>query len=175
MRPRRTFWIGLLAAGMLAAVFMWLAPPQLGGSTIFSATVGNSMEPLFHKGDLALVRPASSYNVGDIVLYESPVLRRPVLHRILVIQGGHYYFKGDNNHFVDPGYVTRDELLGKLWIHLPKVGIGLSFLGKPSHAGGLAGLAVLALLLGGTKSETRRRSRRRRRPTHRWRPPVNPS
>jgi signal peptidase I len=171
MRPRRTLWLGLLAAGVLAAAFVWLAPPQLGGSTIFSATVGNSMEPMFHKGDLALVRPASSYAVGDIVLYESPVLHRPVLHRILVIQGAHYYFKGDNNAFVDPGYVTRDELLGKLWIHLPRVGVGLSFIGKPAHAGGLAGLAILVLLLGGSKVEDRRR-RRSGRSTPGWRPPV---
>jgi signal peptidase I len=170
MRPRRSLWLGLLAAGVVVAAFFWLAPPQLGGNTIFSATVGTSMEPLFHKGDLALVRPASSYNVGDIVLYESPVLHRPVLHRILVIQGGHYYFKGDNNDFVDPGYVTRDELLGKLWIHLPKVGVGLSFIGKPAHAGALGGLAVLVLLLGGSRAEGRRR--RRRRATPGWSPPV---
>jgi signal peptidase I len=162
MHPRRSLWLGLLAAGVVVAVLVWLAPPQLGGSTIYSATVGTSMEPLFHKGDLALVRPASSYHVGDIVLYESPILHRPVLHRILVIQHGLYYFKGDNNSFVDPGYVTRDELLGKLWIHLPKVGVGLSFIGEPAHAGALAGLAVLVLLLGGSSTGSRRRRRRGR-------------
>jgi signal peptidase I len=161
MRPRRSLWFGLLAAGLLAAVLIWVAPPQLGGSTTYSSTVGTSMEPMFHKGDLALVRPASSYAVGDIVLYQSPILHRPVLHRILVIQDGLYYLKGDHNDFVDPGYVTRDELLGKLWAHLPKVGVGLSFIGKPAHAGALAGLAVLALLLGGPRTSSRRRRRRR--------------
>ena len=97
----------------------------------------------------------------DVVLYQSPILHRPVLHRILVIQDGVYYFKGDHNDFVDPGYVTRDELLGKLWTHVPKVGIGLSFIGKPAHAGVLAGLAVFALMLGGPKPSSRRRRRRR--------------
>ena len=161
MRPRRSPWPGLLATGVVVAVLVWLAPPQLGGSTIYTATVGTSMEPMFHKGDLALVRPASSYRVGDIVLYQSPILHRPVLHRILVIQDGLYYFKGDHNDFVDPGYVTRGELLGKLWTHLPKVGVGLSFIGKPAHAAALAGLAALALMLGGPKVSTRRRRRRR--------------
>ncbi len=89
-----------------AARLVLPAPEQLGGSTLYTATVGDSMEPLFHKGDLAVFRRASSYRVGDIVLYQSPVLHRPVLHRILVIQDGHYYFKGDNNDFVDPGYAT---------------------------------------------------------------------
>ncbi|MEO9174786.1 MAG: signal peptidase I [Gaiellales bacterium] len=171
MRPRRSLWLGLRAAGVVVAVFLLFAPTQLGGSTIYTATVGNSMEPMFHKGDLALVRPASTYGVGDIVLYESPVLHRPVLHRILVVQDGHYYFKGDHNDFVDPGYVTRDELLGKLWIHLPKVGVGLSFIGKPLHAGLLAGIAVLALTLGGAAADGRRRRRGGRRSAS-WRPAV---
>src|SRR5580698_1105363 len=92
--------VRLLILAALAAGAVFFAPVQLGGSTLYSATVGNSMEPLFHKGDLAIVRRASSYKVGDIVLYESQVLHRPVLHRILVIQDDHYYFKGDNNDFV---------------------------------------------------------------------------
>ena len=113
MRPRRPLWFGLLAAGLVVAAFIWVAPPQLGGSTTYSATVGTSMQPMFYKGDLALVRPASDYKVGDVALYESPVLHRPVLHRIIVIQGTHYYFKGDNNDFVDPGYATRGDILGQ--------------------------------------------------------------
>ena len=171
MRPRRPLWLALLAAGVVVAVFIWVAPPQLGGSTTYSATVGTSMQPMFYKGDLALVRPASSYKVGDIALYESPVLHRPVLHRIIVIQGAHYYFKGDNNDFVDPGYATRGEILGKLWLHVPKVGKGLSWIGKPAHAGGLAGLAVLVLVLGGSTTATRRR-RRGRRGSPDWKPPA---
>ena len=98
------------------------------------------MEPLFHKGDLAITKPVSSYRVGDVVLYESPVFNRPVLHRILVIQHGHYFFKGDNNDFVDPGYVTRDRLRGKLWLHVPNAGVALSWFGKPAHSAAIAGL-----------------------------------
>ena len=131
--------------GALALSLFLLAPAQLGGSTTYTSTVGDSMEPMFHKGDLALIRPASTYRVGDVVLYESPVLNRPVLHRIVVIQNGHYFFKGDHNDFVDPGYATRSELLGKLWVHIPKVGKALAFIGKPQHSALLAGLAVLFL------------------------------
>jgi signal peptidase I len=119
------------------------------------------MEPLFHKGDLALVRPAGSYRVHDIVLYESPILHRPVLHRIIAIQNGRYFFKGDHNDFIDPGYATRADLLGRLWVHIPNAGKALSFVGAPSHAGAIAGAAGLFLLLGGVRRTRRLRARRR--------------
>jgi signal peptidase I len=157
--PRGLFRLFILAA--LAAGAVFFAPVQLGGSTLFSATVGNSMEPLFHKGDLAVVRRASSYEVGDIVLYQSPTIHRPVLHRIIVIQNDHYFFKGDNNHFVDPGYATSSDLLGKLWFHIPKAGKILSWFGAPLHTAFLAGIAGGLLLLGGGRGKKRRRGQKR--------------
>lgn len=149
--------------GMLAAVWLFFAPPQLLGSTTYTATDGNSMEPMFHKGDLALTRSASSYHVGEVVLYISPTLHRPVLHRIIAIQNGHYFFKGDNNSFVDPGYATRGELSGRLWLHVGGGGKVLSWMGKPSHAAVIAALATMLLAFTGAGTARRRRRRGRRR------------
>src|SRR6266496_2821041 len=57
MRARKSrVPVGLVLAGLLVAFWALLAPSQLGGPTTFTATVGNSMEPMFHKGDLALTR-----------------------------------------------------------------------------------------------------------------------
>ena len=158
-------WRGVCQVLVLAGLvlgWVFFAPVQLGGSTMYSATVGTSMQPLFYKGDLAIVRRASSYKVGDIVLYESEILHRPVLHRILVIQDDHYYFKGDNNKFVDPGYATSNHLLGKLWFHIPKAGKVLSWFGAPTHTALLAGIASAFVLLGGRRRSTGRRGRKRR-------------
>jgi signal peptidase I len=166
---RRAPAVFLLAG--LAAGLWFFAPAQLGGAASYTATVGTSMEPLFHKGDLAITKPASSYRVGDVVLYDSPVFNRPVLHRILVIQRGHYFFKGDNNDFVDPGYVTRDRLRGKLWLHVPNAGVALSWFGRPAHSAAIAGLAVLLLVLGGAQTAVRRRRRGRRRSRAAWKRP----
>lgn len=171
MRRSRTTITGVALAACIALAWLFFAPQQLGGSTAFTTTVGNSMEPLFHKGDLALTRPASTYRVGDIVLYMSPVFHRPVLHRIIVIQDGHYFFKGDHNTFVDPGYATQHDLLGKLWYRVGGAGTVLSWFGKPGHAALMAAIAVLVLLLGGS-NQVRRRRRGRRRRTHDRRPPV---
>lgn len=161
-RTHRTWKIalGLLGLSAIAAAWLFLAPAQLGGSTIYSITEGSSMQPLLHKNDLALLRAQSSYHVGDAVLYNSPVLHRPVLHRILVIQNGHYFFKGDNNDFVDPGYATRSELVGKLWVRAPGAGRVVGWLGKPLHAALFAALIAMLVLLGGAPVARGRRRRR---------------
>jgi hypothetical protein len=77
-----------------------------------------------------------------------------------LIQNGNYFFKGDNNNFVDPGYATRSELVGKLWFHIPEAGAVLGWFGKPVHAALIAGLAVMALVLTGSETTGRRDSRR---------------
>ncbi len=152
---------GVAAAAAFGATWLYFAPTQLGGGATYSITDGISMEPLLHKNALAIVRAQPAYKVGDVVLYQSSTIHRPVLHRIVVIQNGHYFFQGDNNNFVDPGYATPGELTGKLWLHVPAVGGAVGWIGKPSHAGLLAGLTVLLLLAGGLRAGRRRRGRRR--------------
>ena len=41
------------------------------------------MEPGFQTGDLAILRPAGSYAVGDVVAYRSESLDTIVMHRIV--------------------------------------------------------------------------------------------
>ena len=152
------FIAALLAAELALGLWILFAPTELGGSSTYSMTSGVSMQPLLYKNDLALVRTQTSYHVGDVVLYHSSVLGKPVLHRIILIQNGQFYFKGDNNNFVDPGYATRSELVGKLWVHVPELGIAVSWLGRPLHAGLLAGLAsMFVVLTAGEPHRTRRR------------------
>ena len=162
MRSRR----GKIAASVLAgaaAFGLWLffAPTKLGGSMTYSVTAGISMEPLLVKNDLALVRTQSSYHVGDIVLYNSAVLHKPVLHRIILIQNGNYFFKGDNNDFVDPGYATRSELVGELWFHVQWVGTILEWFGKPIHSAVLASSTAMVFVFVASTTRSKRRRRHR--------------
>src|SRR5262245_12527421 len=129
----------------------------------YTETVGRSMAPRFHAGDLAVTRRASAYGVGDVVLYRSAVLRRPVLHRIVAIRHGRYFFKGDHNDFVDPGYVTRDGLVGKLWLHVPRAGLVLGWFRTPLVSAAVAGLVAL-LIVGVGASPAPRSARRRESP-----------
>jgi signal peptidase I len=163
MRSYRAKIAGIVAAAVvLFGVWIFFAPTKLGGTTTYSITDGISMNPLLYKGDFAVIRPQSNYHVGDIVLYQSQVLHKPVLHRIILIQNGNYFFKGDNNDFVDPGYATRSELVGKLWFHVPHAGAVLGWFGVPVHASVLAGIAAMVVALTGAKTSKGGRRRRRR-------------
>jgi signal peptidase I len=158
IRPR-TFVVAFVAVEVAIGLWIFFAPTKLGGSSTYAVTSGVSMQPLLYHNDLAIVRAQSTYHVGDVVLYNSAVLGKPVLHRIILIQNGQYYFKGDNNNFVDPGYATRSELVGKLWIHIPEFGAVASWFGQPLHAGLLAGFASMFVVLAGGKPRRRRRRR----------------
>ena len=163
----------LTAAGLLAAVVVWIyfAPTQIGGSTQYVVTGGISMAPRFHTGDLAIVRPATQYRVGDIVAYHSALLHVVVLHRIIARAGARYIFKGDNNHFIDPTEPDRSQLAGKLWLRIPGGGAALRWLHTPLHGGLIAAAFGLLMLLGAGGSRQRRRRRRRTIPSDAHGPP----
>src|SRR6476646_1672624 len=94
-RPLSTF----LTVVVAAAVYYFFAPAPLPlASNYYVETSGTSMEPLYHGGDLVIVRKKSSYKVGDITAYHNRDMNNlVVLHRITEIKDGHYIFKGDNN------------------------------------------------------------------------------
>lgn len=161
----------VLALGLLAFIWIQFAPHQLGGRSDYVVTNGVSMEPRFHTGDLAVVRAQPSYHVGEIVAYHSVMFHTTVLHRIVKIRDGEYYFKGDNNSFVDPVPVPKSELIGKLWLHVPGAGRQFREIGSPAVVGLLVALA--ALLFGGSAFHRGRRDRRRRKDADR--PQVKPA
>jgi hypothetical protein len=117
------------------------------------------MEPGFHTGDLAVVRPARDYRVGDVVAYNSGLMHTVVMHRIVAIENGYYTFKGDNNSWLDPEQPTRNDLIGALTARIPEGGAWLSRAASPPVLG-LAALVILAS--GGTAVTTRHRRKRRR-------------
>jgi signal peptidase I len=171
-RIRLRSGLATLALLIFAGVaWFYFAPTTIGGSTRYVVTRGVSMEPRFHAGDLAIVRPKSEYRVGEVVAYWSTALNTVVLHRIIAKDGNSYEFKGDNNHFIDPVRPTRSELLGKLWLHVPHGGRVLQMLHTPVAAALMC--AVLGLLtLFGVKEGGRRRRRRRQGATGSGRPGI---
>ena len=150
---------GALGLLLLAAGWLFLGPTQLGGSTSYAVIVGTSMEPMLHRGDLAVIREESTYRVGDVVLYEASELGSNVLHRIVRVQDGRFVVKGDNNDFLDSEQPTEEQIVGKLWLSAPQVGRVTGWLNEPSHAALLVGLATLLALGGGVGVGAARRRR----------------
>jgi signal peptidase I len=144
---------------LVAAGLFWLnfAPTRLGGDSIYVVTSGISMEPRFHTGDLAILRPASSYEVGEIVGYRSPHLGI-VMHRIIGKKGGDFLMKGDNNNFVDEYHPAPSDVVGRLWLHVPKVGHLIN-----SQRNRETSVAVAAVAMAGVIGVPAERERRRRR------------
>ena len=163
---KRKHKIGILASSLgLALVFVaWLvlAPRELGGSTSYVMVSGSSMEPKLERGDLAIVRERSEYEVGDVVVYSSRDLGTHVLHRIVARKGDRYVFKGDNNDFVDSTNPAKADLVGKLVLNVPAAGAAVAWVREPAHAAAIVAMLAGLVVLGGGVGVSARRRRRRR-------------
>ena len=93
-----------------------------------TAVLSDSMVPVFYKGDMLVVYGAPEYHVGDIVVYENPATRLPIVHRIInITEEGSFITKGDANPVADPGYITPGPIWssavnGKVVLRLPFLG-----------------------------------------------------
>ena len=134
---------GILSLALLAGIWVAFAPIQLGGQAAYVIVSGNSMEPNFHFGDLAIVRPAETYQIGDIVTYQNPELGKPVIHRIIELDQDRFILKGDNNSWIDSYQPTQPEIIGKLWIFVPSMGKAIDWMRTPIN------MALITAMIGG--------------------------
>jgi signal peptidase I len=133
-----------LAALVLATVWLFW-PSALGGATTYVTTYGVSMQPDFSTGDLAILSPADSYSVGDVVAYHSESLNTVVMHRIVSADANGFVTQGDNNDWLDEGHLTEEDILGSLFIRIPQGGTALEALRSPGVFLPLVGVVVAVL------------------------------
>lgn len=128
-----------LGVGVLVLAWLALGPSQLGGPVSYAIVSGSSMEPHLHRGDLVMLRPASGYQVDQVVAYRTDK-GATVLHRIINTNGPGYVVQGDNNTWVDPYQPTRDQIVGRLDHRFPVIGRFFDWLRKPLPASITVGL-----------------------------------
>lgn len=78
----------------------------------FELTVsGVSMLPVLHEGDTISVCRKDSYEIGDILVffYKQEEL---LVHRLLKIEKGRYFCKGDNSFRLED--ISEDQILGSV-------------------------------------------------------------
>ncbi|MEX2252897.1 MAG: hypothetical protein WD649_01985, partial [Thermoleophilaceae bacterium] len=114
----------------------------------------------FHQGDLAVVRPAASYEVGYVAAYRSHLLDTVVMQITVARDGDRYTFKGDNNPWLDKDQPTDADLIGALWVRVPQGGSVLGWIRSR-----LLVLVAAALILGGGAATGTRRHHRKGRAT----------
>lgn len=109
-----------------------------------------SMEPTIKTGSIVIVKPAPSYDVGDVITFgPTPRGKISTTHRIVAenIKNGleTYTTKGDSNDSVDLKGVLQKDVLGKVYLSVPFVGYALTAVKEP--IGFLVLIIVPALLI----------------------------
>jgi len=149
----------ILILVLLGLVFLLIAPVQLGGRVSYVVISGNSMEPTFRLGDLVLAIKAAHYRVGDVVVYQHPEGGH-VFHRIIEENDNRFRFQGDNNTWADSHQLGHNEILGKLWIHIPFGGKAILALKTPRNLTLLVVVIMLTLSTGSNSKQIHRSNSR---------------
>jgi signal peptidase I len=145
----------LILAVSMAAIWIAFAPAALGGQVSYVMVNGISMEPGYHLGDLTILRKAAAYQVGDVVTYRDAEMQAYVIHRIIGVDQDHFILKGDNNSWIDAYRPTYEEIIGKLWFHVPKLGKTFKWLRAPLNMALTIGLLGGILMAGTIKPSQR--------------------
>ena len=108
-----------------------------------SVILTGSMEPTLSVNDLVLVRAADSYQLDDIVVYQSG--SDLIIHRIVGIEGDAYITQGDANNAPDEP-LALSAIKGKAVASVPYLGFLVRLL--QTTLGKLVIIVLAALLLG---------------------------
>lgn len=113
-------------------------PFGIGASVVLSG----SMEPELSVGDFLLLAEQESYQVGDVVVYQSGNMA--VVHRLMALDGETALTKGDANNASDAP-IPVESIRGKVVAAVPLLGYGVWALKSP--VGILLTIAAAVLLV----------------------------
>jgi len=125
--------IGVICEVYLVIAFM------LGTYVPIYVVSSSSMAPTLNIGDLILIVGVdpSDVGVGDIIVFHVPhpydkFTPSPIVHRVVerVVSSGGYYFrtKGDANLNPDPWLLPPENVIGRVALRIPIIGLPILFL-----------------------------------------------
>lgn len=141
-----TLMIGV--AGLLVGSML-----PIPGNIELKIVKSGSMEPNIPTGSLVVVKPSSSYGIGDVVTFGADTQTEvPTTHRIVGFEADEngrsvYRTKGDANEDSDANTVARSEVIGKVVFHVPYVGFVLDFARQPLGFALLIGVPAALIIL----------------------------
>lgn len=139
----------LAILGILLGINAYLANAQsLAGNKLpmplgfgVAVVLSGSMEPTLSVNDVIIVRKSESYNINDIVVYDSG--REMIVHRIKEQNGDTLTTKGDANNISDEP-ISAETVKGKVVFSIPYAGIAVKALRSPV---GVIVIILAAILL----------------------------
>jgi len=132
-KAAENFGFAVIILLMMAAVLTFLAP-HFGWSV--DAVFSGSMEPELKVGGVVITRPAEAEDikVGDTITFYSPLSEKLTSHRVIAAEDGssfHFRTKGDANEDADPFIVPAENVVGKVYFHIPYLGYVTQFVKTP--------------------------------------------
>lgn len=162
---------GMFILLLVAVVGLFLASRlNVAGGTQIKIVKSGSMEPAIHTGSIVLIKPTTSYAVGDVITFgEDTRSEIPTTHRIASVRketGSTFYTtKGDANEEIDPEETHASKVIGKVLFTVPYAGYVLDFARQPMGFALLIGLPAMLIIFEGLFTivkEARAIMRRRR-------------
>ena len=140
-----------VAIVIFIAVVILASVLPIPGKLEIKIVQSGSMEPTIKTGSLAVIKPESSYKVGDVVTFGKDTKTEvPTTHRIIAdrVENGVliYTTKGDANEDKDTREVRKDEIIGKTIFSVPYLGYIMDFAKKPLGFTLLIGLPALYIV-----------------------------
>ncbi len=122
-------WFGVIVYLFLGFIIAYGLNITLGivlrTETPVVAVFSNSMVPTFYRGDMMIVFGDKNVKVGDVVVFDSPDRKYPIIHRVYEIKNNGIVTKGDNNPSTDEGrwgVISLDKIHGKAFLKIPILG-----------------------------------------------------
>lgn len=101
-------------------------------------------------GDLILIKKTNDYKIGDVITFIHEGEKVPTTHRIIGYTDDGYITKGDANNTKDSLPVLKEEVIGEVIGHYPKLGrfcLWIKEIGWIYIAGALAILTIGGFLI----------------------------
>ena len=148
-RIARVLLLTVISLMIGGGVYLWNAR-TLGGNDMpmpfgvgASVVLSGSMEPTLQINDLVIIRAAETYEVGDIVVYQSG--RMGVIHRLIALEDGMALTQGDANNAPDEP-IPAASIQGKLVLRVPYAGIAVQAIQSLPGTLTIVALAVWLLI-----------------------------
>ena len=132
---RQTLLNILLVIIMIIGVFVAFSMLPIKGNYKLFTVMSGSMEPNVHVGSVAVVKPISHYQVGDVITFQGAGKADKTTHRIYSIANSGnqsiYTTKGDANDSPDGTPVYENQIIGKEFVSVPLLGYVLKYIKTP--------------------------------------------